>query len=211
MKLFALALAWLLWCFVHSALITPSVSEWLRRRLGARRRYQRLLYNLVAIATVLPVLVFTRSLAGPPLFHWAGAWIALRYAILLVAFALFTAGGRHYDMRQFLGLRQIRTGNTHGLLNEGGALDVSGVMAVTRHPWYLGALLFLWTWRASYDAAAVLGSALLSIYLVVGTLLEERKLLAEFGPEYREYQRDVSMLLPLKYLRGLFGGALPRR
>jgi protein-S-isoprenylcysteine O-methyltransferase Ste14 len=44
-------------------------------------------------------------------------------------------------------------------------------------------------------------------YVVVGTLLEEKKLVAEFGEEYRSYQRRVSMLVPLKWagtwLRGL--------
>jgi protein-S-isoprenylcysteine O-methyltransferase Ste14 len=39
----------------------------------------------------------------------------------------------------------------------------------------------------------------LSAYLVIGTLLEERKLVLEFGDKYREYQRQVSMFIPLKW------------
>jgi beta-lactamase class D len=40
----------------------------------------------------------------------------------------------------------------------------------------------------------------LSAYLVIGTLLEERKLMLEFGKEYRDYQGRVSMFLPIKWL-----------
>jgi methanethiol S-methyltransferase len=42
---------------------------------------------------------------------------------------------------------------------------------------------------------------ILSAYLVIGTLLEERKLILEFGDKYRLYQRQVSMFIPLKWLR----------
>jgi protein-S-isoprenylcysteine O-methyltransferase Ste14 len=36
----------------------------------------------------------------------------------------------------------------------------------------------------------------LSIYLYVGTFFEERRLVAEFGDDYREYQRQVPRLIP---------------
>jgi protein-S-isoprenylcysteine O-methyltransferase Ste14 len=37
----------------------------------------------------------------------------------------------------------------------------------------------------------------LSVYIIIGCILEERKLLAEFGDAYRQYQRQVPMLVPL--------------
>jgi len=36
----------------------------------------------------------------------------------------------------------------------------------------------------------------LSIYLVVGAIVEERKLLVEFGQAYAEYRRRTPMLIP---------------
>ena len=36
----------------------------------------------------------------------------------------------------------------------------------------------------------------LSIYLYVGTFFEERRLVAEFGDDYGEYQRQVPRLIP---------------
>jgi protein-S-isoprenylcysteine O-methyltransferase Ste14 len=37
---------------------------------------------------------------------------------------------------------------------------------------------------------------LLTIYLVIGAKLEEKRLLEEFGDDYRAYQAQVPMLLP---------------
>lgn len=47
----------------------------------------------------------------------------------------------------------------------------------------------------------LVGNGVLTVYIVVGTLLEERKLVHEFGDAYRNYQSRVSMFLPLKWIR----------
>jgi protein-S-isoprenylcysteine O-methyltransferase Ste14 len=43
---------------------------------------------------------------------------------------------------------------------------------------------------------------------VIGTILEERKLVREFGEPYREYQRNVSMFFPYKWLKARIAGEL---
>jgi hypothetical protein len=50
------------------------------------------------------------------------------------------------------------------------------------------------------NAAAITVQVVLSAYLIVGTRLEKRKLVIEFGDEYRRYQDRVSMFIPLKWL-----------
>ena len=44
----------------------------------------------------------------------------------------------------------------------------------------------------------------LTLYIVVGAVFEERKLVREFGDVYVEYQRRVPMLVP--FLNGKWGG-----
>jgi protein-S-isoprenylcysteine O-methyltransferase Ste14 len=84
-------------------------------------------------------------------------------------------------------------------MTESGEIDSSGVLGVVRHPWYVAVFILLWA--RDLDQAGITVSLVLSAYLVVGTLLEERKLVLEFGDKYRMYQRQVSMFIPLKWLR----------
>jgi len=154
-------------------------------------RYHRLLYNAFAVASLIPVLVLDRSLRGEPLFAWDGAWRLLQAAFLLVAVVLFVLGGRGHDLRRFVGLAQA-TG--HRDSDDGGALKTDGVLGLTRHPWYLGGLLCLWA--VDLDASVLVRNVVLTAYLVIGAWWEERKLVAEFGQAYRDYQQRVPMFLP---------------
>ena len=56
-------------------------------------------------------------------------------------------------------------------------------------------------WAGDLDMAALVGNSVLTVYIVGGTLLEERKLVHEFGDAYRSYQGRVSMFVPLKWTR----------
>lgn len=51
------------------------------------------------------------------------------------------------------------------------------------------------------DVSAMVVNVILTIYLIVGTVLEEKKLVSEFGEKYRNYQEKVSMLIPYKWLK----------
>ncbi|UCD88272.1 MAG: DUF1295 domain-containing protein [Desulfobacterales bacterium] len=201
MKYFALAALWILWCAIHSGMISVTATQYLRRRFGGRFRFYRLVFNLVAVATLMPVLVYGQSIRGESMFRWEGFMVVVQMLLLAVAVLLFYAGARHYDMLEFLGLRQIRTGVSHSVLTQTGQLDTTGILGITRHPWYLGAIIFVWAGYQSLDASTVITNILLTIYLIVGTVLEERKLLIEYGEEYRTYQNKVSMLIPFKYLK----------
>jgi protein-S-isoprenylcysteine O-methyltransferase Ste14 len=45
----------------------------------------------------------------------------------------------------------------------------------------------------------LLFNALWTIWIIIGTRLEERDLAAEFGDGYRDYQKRVPMLIPWKF------------
>jgi protein-S-isoprenylcysteine O-methyltransferase Ste14 len=198
LELVLLALAWTAYGAVHSAMISEAVTGFLKRRLGAGFRFYRLAFNLVALVLLVPVVGYAVSLRGEPLIRWDGLWRAVRYAIDALAVVLFVAGARHYSLEQFLGISQLRGGSAGGLARRGG-IESRGVLGVIRHPWYVGVVLVLWA--RDLDAASIVVSGVLTAYLLVGTLLEERKLVHEFGDAYRDYQRRVSMFVPLKWLR----------
>ena len=119
--------------------------------------------------------------------------------ILGIAVLFFSLGGRHYDIRQVLGIKQIREGTSNMAITETGELNTSGVLGMTRHPWYLATMLLIWA--RHMDVSAIIVNLILTSYLIVGTYLEEKKLVGEFGENYRNYQKKVSMLIPYKWLK----------
>ncbi len=186
------------WCALHSALISLTVTDYLKRRHAAGYRYYRLFYNLVAVVTLAPVLLYARHLQGAPLFAWQGPWRILQALMIGTGLLLFLLGSRRYDARRFLGLAQLREDTTAGGITASGELDSSGILGVLRHPWYSGLLLVLWA--RPLDLSTLVVNALFSGYLLIGVRLEERKLVREFGDRYRRYQQTVSMLVPVKWL-----------
>jgi len=76
-------------------------------------------------------------------------------------------------------------------------LKVSGPYRWVRHPLYLFSLLLIWSYPTlTYDR--LLLNILWSVWMVVGTVLEERDLVHDFGDDYRTYQNQVPMLIPYK-------------
>jgi uncharacterized membrane protein len=73
------------------------------------------------------------------------------------------------------------------------------ILGITRHPWYLATIMLIWA--RGLDVSVLITNIILTIYLIVGTVLEERKLLVEYGEDYRGYQKKVSMLIPFKYVK----------
>ncbi|MGZ8894509.1 MAG: methyltransferase family protein, partial [Candidatus Aminicenantales bacterium] len=51
-----------------------------------------------------------------------------------------------------------------------------------------------------HSLSGLMINVILSVYLVIGTFLEERKLVLEFGDKYQVYQLQVSMFIPFKWL-----------
>lgn len=193
-----IALLWILWCALHSALITKTVTDYAKRKLGIQYRFYRLFFNIISLVTLAPLLYYSVSHKGPLVFRWDGPLLITKYLLLLGGLFLFAAGARHYSLSQFFGIHQIRTGQTGSALSENAAFDTTGILGIIRHPWYTGGIMVIWA--SDIYLLSLLNNTILSIYFVIGTLLEERKLIIEFGDSYREYQKNVSMLVPYKWL-----------
>jgi methanethiol S-methyltransferase len=196
-----LIVLWLVWCVVHSLLITACVKRWFERRGGAWLGLYRIGYVCFALSTLLPLLWYTASLpqlpfSTPP--HWlrAAQWVLLLYAIVL-----FIGGLRVYDMQVFLGLRQwldYRAGTT----SVSQPFRKNGILHYVRHPWYSGGIALLWSLPNLTDVTLIT-KLILSGYLIAGALLEERKLRENLGEPYRLYCQETPMFFPWKFWRWL--------
>ncbi len=74
---------------------------------------------------------------------------------------------------------------------------VRGPYRWVRHPLYLFLILMIWSYP-DLTADRLLFNILWTVWMVFGTVLEERDLVASFGDSYRAYQRKVPMLIPYR-------------
>jgi protein-S-isoprenylcysteine O-methyltransferase Ste14 len=198
-KYITLTLLVIAWCILHSAMISISVTEYVKKILRSNYRFYRLSFNLIAILTLIPVVVAAYSVKTPAIFQWEGYMRIGQVLLLGLAVWFFIRGGRHYDIRQMIGIKQISDGTADMAITETGELDTSGVLGMTRHPWYLATMIIIWA--RQMDVSAIIVNVIFTAYLIVGTYLEEKKLVREFGENYRNYQKKVPMLIPYAWLK----------
>lgn len=191
-QLALLALAWGAYFALHSVL----ASLWLKRLVAARHPGwmpgYRLAYNALAGLLLIPLLVWLWLGRGPWLWAWSGmaGWVADGLALAAVAGLMWTL--RWYDGGAFLGLRQWR-GRVQAVEDQE-RFHLSPLHRYVRHPWYSLGLVMLWT--RDMDALMLTSAVMATLYLVVGSRLEERKLIAYHGERYLRYRERVPALIP---------------
>lgn len=190
-----LSFCWIGYFALHSALASLVV----KRRVAATwpnlMPYYRLMFNVLALLLILPILWLTYDDAGPMLWHWQGiaAWLANGLAVAAIFGFLLTF--KSYDMREFLGLRQLQSHVRK--VEDQEHLHLSPFHRFVRHPWYFFGLVVIWT--RDMSVTTLLSSTLITLYFLVGSRLEEKKLLVYHGDTYRRYMARVPGLIPLPW------------
>jgi len=175
----------------HSGMIRKSF----RARLAVvlADYYQPVVYGIAsgAVLLLLPVLwqpsrLTVLALDGPL------RWLARGVFLAAMAGMVWSFGSlRYFDP---IGGRPLLA-HLRGVPAPAVPFTIRGPYRWVRHPIYALFLLMIW---ASPDVTAdrLLFNVLWTIWMVVGTRLEEQDLAAEFGDDYRTYQRRVPMLVP---------------
>ncbi len=184
---------------MHSVLISPFMTGYMQTRFPGHDSWYRLFYNSFSLITLIAPVYCMMVIKSGPVFSWEGIMQIPRFTLLLLALILFREGSKKYDIGFFLGIKQLKAGRGNTLLSDEEPFAPTGVFGIIRHPWYAGSLLLVWSGLAVYTTATMITASILTIYLVTGTFLEERKILVEFGESYSNYQKDVSMLFPWKW------------
>lgn len=185
-KMLWLALAWMTYCALHSFLASLRFKRRVELHAPRISRRYRLLYNLLATALLAPLLVATELAADDWLWRWQGGLAWLSHGATLLVVIGFLWSSRAYDMRDFLGLPATTPSRPR--------FGLSPLHRFVRHPWYFLGLVWLWT--RDMDSARLVAAVIVSVYLWLGSRLEEGKLEDELGRVYAEYRRRVPGLLP---------------
>jgi methanethiol S-methyltransferase len=175
----------------HSGMVRRSF----RARLAAvvPSRYDGAVYA-IASGVALALVVVLWQPTETPLYTIGGVarWVLAACSIL--ALAAFAFSG--YVLRTFdpFGLRPIRA-HLRGRPDRPAPFVLRGPYRLVRHPLYFCILVLFWA-KPVMTADRLLLAALWTGWIVVGAMLEERDLVAEFGDQYKDYRRHVPMLIP---------------
>jgi protein-S-isoprenylcysteine O-methyltransferase Ste14 len=139
----------------------------------------------------LPVLALAGFLPDQLIYRIPFPWTLLTLAIQVLAVVMLGMGLLKTDVWYFLGVRQLLQPDA----SESTELVMSGLYRRVRHPLYTAGMLFIWLApQMTLNLLAInLG---LTVYILVGGMLEERKLLHQFGQAYTEYRKRTPMLIP---------------
>lgn len=185
-----LSVLWILYGLLHSLL----AAGWFKLRMQVLLRrhfkYYTFAYSIFAALSLAGILAYQFSM--PSVWLWTmPLWTQLLMAApaltgLLIMGALIK--------KYFFALSGI------GVFYKNQApvvLELGGWHRFVRHPLYFGTLLFVWSLFFMFPLLSnLIACVIITAYTLVGTVLEERKLVVQFGEAYSDYQKRVPMIIP---------------
>ncbi|MGB0522340.1 MAG: methyltransferase family protein [Flammeovirgaceae bacterium] len=175
--------SWLIYFAIHSALASNVVKK------QFPSRFYRIIYNLIAILGLLGIFTFTAFQPIHYLFPKSGLAQIIGLMLATYGILILKKAFKQYSIKQFLGIEVVETSEK--------SLNTSGILQYVRHPIYTATILLVSGFFFFAPTALNLVSALcIFAYFIIGIQLEERKLIDEFGDDYRQYQAEVPMLFP---------------
>jgi protein-S-isoprenylcysteine O-methyltransferase Ste14 len=186
----------------HSGMIRGSFRNWLASAVP--NHYHPATYA-IASGIVLTMMVLLWQTSQTVLFRIEGPLEVLLRAITLLAIAGFIWGVRALRTFDAFGRIPIVV-HLRGKQLRPPDFVLRGPYLWVRHPLYFFFLVLIWSTPTMMSDRLLL-NVLWTFWIVLGSYLEEKDAVTEFGERYRDYQKTVPMLLPW---RGPVGRALQR-
>lgn len=190
-----MSICWIAYFALHSALASLVVKRWVAENWPNLMPYYRLMFNILASLLILPILWLTYHDPEPMLWRWQGSAAWLANGLALAAILGFLLSLKSYDMQEFLGLRQLQLHVSK--VEDQEHFQLSPFHRFVRHPWYFFGLVLIWS--RDMSMTTLLSGVIITLYFLIGSRLEEKKLLIYHGNIYRRYMSRVPGLIPLPW------------
>jgi protein-S-isoprenylcysteine O-methyltransferase Ste14 len=182
--------AMLVYGLLHSLTASLGIKQALAKQFGKGfDRYYRLIYSLFSVLSLVPIAVLVVHIPDKHLYNIQPAWLFLTIPIQITSLALLAYSLKQTGALQFIGVPQALGLQTSDVLN------TRGLYSYIRHPLYAFSLLFIWLFPLMTRNLLLLFAAI-TLYMIFGAILEERKLHKIFGPAYAEYQTRTPFMIP---------------
>jgi protein-S-isoprenylcysteine O-methyltransferase Ste14 len=180
----------------HSVMVRPAFKRWWTTIIPAS--CERSTYVLISSLLLILVLWQWRPITAT-VWHVEGWPASLLIVASWLGWLTALASTWMIDHFELFGLRQVFDALS-GAAARVVPFTTPLLYRVVRHPLMLGFLLAFWA-TPRMTAGHLLFALMTTGYILVGTRLEERDLIGQFGAAYEQYRRRVPMLVP-----GLRGG-----
>ena len=198
----------LIWASVHSLLASRWAKDAVRAIVGERSRdgLYRVAYNAQSVLTVAWAARRFARLPDRDLYVARPPWSWLFRAGQAGSLAVLFSGVRVVGVLEFAGIVPLWKALTDlesrpepaaqgPPIGADGEMRRSGAFRFTRHPGNLGALGFFLLWpRMTVNRATL--AALVALYVVLGSMREERRLRRAYGEAFERYREKVPFLIP---------------
>ncbi len=184
-------------CFFlqHSTLVRPGIKR--RYAKFIPEEYYSAFYGLTSSIALLLVLVFWQK--SPTMASADGIVYWILRGLFCICLAGFFWGVKSLGSFDALGVKRLMRyiSNRPGKQQK---IMAKGPYGWVRHPLYLFLIVMIWSCPV-LTLDRLLFNILWTIWIVIGTYLEDRDLHREFGSQYHEYGARVPMLIPYKIPR----------
>lgn len=192
MQIAILLSLWLGYFALHSVMASLRLKSWVAQHFSRWMPAYRLMFNAVSVLLLLPILWLSYQWQGEPLWRWSTPlwWLTTMVSALTVVG--FFISLRYYDMDEFMGLKQWREGIA--AVEDQEHFVIGDFHRFVRHPWYTMGIILVWS--RELDPIMLTNAIMITLYFVIGSRFEERKLQRYHGEVYRRYAERVPALIP---------------
>jgi len=189
-----------LFAFSHTLLASNKIKKTIIEKLGVKIAFYRLFYNF---SSLLFFIVFYAVAPKPKVvvYDLQFPFDIITFALQVLSLIGLVWSTGPIELKEFLGTAQVERylRGEYKLedLDEKQTLKIEGASKFVRHPVYLFSILFL-GFRPTMSLFYFVMFICIVVYFYAGSIYEERKLVEKFGDKYREYQRKVPRIFPLK-------------
>jgi len=189
----------LLFGYSHSILSSNKLKKKLAEQVGEKIAFYRLFYNVISLITFF----IAYELAPKPgiiIYDLNYPWDIVIFVVQFFSLIGLIWAASAVSLWEFLGIAQIKRyyeGKYNPReLDERYVLKKTGAFKYSRHPIYFFSILFL-GFRPIMSFFYLVFFICLTLYFIIGSIYEEKKLVELFGEEYVQYQKNTPRLVPL--------------
>jgi protein-S-isoprenylcysteine O-methyltransferase Ste14 len=185
-----LGVLWLIYYALHSAMATNGIKRFLATNFPTIADHYRALYSLFAFVNFILVGWFQWILPGTLAYSTTEVTAIIAIILGLGGAVIMVMALRGYPSMFWVSSASVVSENED-------KLKTNGLNGIVRHPLYFGVLLCLIALVLAYPFwKNILFALITTIYIIIGSFLEEQKLIEQYGAAYIDYRHRVKMLIP---------------